>query len=243
MGRVLGAWFLAFFATICAANTPDADKVLQEAEFIRNPQVDYEVSVGLMDVKKGKKEIRTYQTQVKGRDKALVRFLTPVSDQGTKVLMVVDEMWVYLPSAAKPVRVSPRQKLTGNAAYGDVARLNFTGNYKASFKRTDKMKGSSAHVLDLVAIEGKPVTYDRIEYWVDAKTSKPLKALYGTASGKVLREGYFEKFANVLGVNRPTVFRLVDHMEPQHETYLLFKNTKKVSLPDIAFERQNLSRD
>lgn len=236
-------WRLILSSVAALAADPTAEDLLKAAEFIRNPQTDYRVIVGLKDEKGGKKDIRTYQSEIKGRDKALIRFLSPKVDEGTKVLMVEQEMWIYLPSTAKPVRISPSQKLSGNAAYGDVARLNFTGNYRAKLKGKQDYHGKPAYVLDLQAIEGRPVTYDRIEYWIDVASKRPLKALYSTSAGKILREGYFERFAPVLGVERPTLFRLVDHIEPDHVTTLVFKNTQKASLPEIAFERQNLSRD
>jgi len=226
-----------------AAPRPDADALLKAAEYIRSPQEDYRTNIQLSDAKNGANEVHTYEGLIKGHDKALVRFLSPPGDRGTKVLLVDNDMWVYLPTTAKPIRISPRQRLTGNAAYGDIVRLNFIGNYTAKFAREDNFKGRKAEVLELTAIEGKPVTYDRVEYWVDAKTKSPLKALYESSAGKVLREGYFDKFASVMGVKRPTRMTLVDHLEPHHTTILVFSGAKKANLPDLLFEKENFARD
>jgi hypothetical protein len=164
-------------------------------------------------------------------------------DKGTKLLMVDNDMWVFMPSAAKPIRVSARQRLTGNAVYGDVVRLQFVGNYKAEMGKPDHFQGRSAIVLILTAIDGRPVTYDRIEYWIDSATHSPLKALYESADGKILREGYFDTFRTVFGVKRPSHFRLVDHLEPSHVTTIVFSGEKRVKLPDLLFERENFARD
>jgi len=226
-----------------SANAPDADRLLKDAEFIRNPQDDYQVKVNLVDTKNGKKEEHTYETLVKGRHKSLVRFLTPIVDVGTKALMIDDQMWIYVPSTSKPIRIAARQKVMGNAAYGDIVRLSFEGNYKAKIVRNDTYNGKKAVVLDLTAIDGMPVTYDRVEYWVDANSHRPLKTLYQTMSGKTLREGYFEDFANVLGVQRPTHFILTDFLQKDHVTHLVFADAKKASLPDLLFDKQNFGRD
>lgn len=233
-----------FFLTTANADISiSATELLKKAEFIRNPQEDYTGNVSLLDLKKGKKETRTYEIQIKGRTKALVKFITPIVDKGTKLLMVEDQMWVHMPTTAKPIRISPRQRLSGNAAYGDVVRLNFTDNYTVKLKGEAKYEGKKAFILDLTSIDGKLVTYDRVEYWIDSKSQNPLKALYMTAGGKVLREGYFKKFENVLGVSRPTQVVLVDHLEKEHVTQLTFSNAKKADLPDLLFEKQNFGRD
>jgi outer membrane lipoprotein-sorting protein len=236
----LSLFFILFPAALWAS--VDAAKILEAAENIRNPQYDYESLAKVVDVKGGKVDTRIYRNQIKGRSKAIVHFLTPAVDKGTKVLLVEDQMWIYMPSTAKPIRISARQKLVGNAAYGDIARLNFTGNYTAKFLKEATLEGKKAMVLELIAIEGKPVTYDRVEYWVDAQTHNPLKALYMTSSGKILREGYFEKYENVLGVKRPSVFVLKDYLEPKHVTRLIFSHVKKATLPDLLFEKENFER-
>ncbi|MEY4630971.1 MAG: hypothetical protein RIQ81_1091 [Pseudomonadota bacterium] len=225
------------------SSTPPAAEVLEKAEAIRNPTDDYSVDVELHDKKDGKVDVRKYESFIKGRDKALVKFVEPVSESGTRVLMTGPDMYVFVPTSAKPVRVSANQKLTGNAAYGDVARLSFVGNYKAEHKGMEKVGGKDAYVLDLNSLPGRPVTYDKILYWVDAKTMYPLKAHYMTQSGKVIREGTFEDYADVFGVQRPRTFVLKNALRTDHVTVLKFSNPKKKSMPDLMFEKQNLGRN
>lgn len=220
----------------------DAMAVLEKAEKIRNPMEDYSVKVELVDSKDGKTDNRSYETFIKGRDKALVKFVKPVSESGTRVLMSGSDMYVYVPTSAKPVRVSANQKLTGNAAYGDVTRLSFVGNYTATYNRTEKKGGREVIVLDLNSIAGRPVTYDKVEYHVDAKSMYPVKAIYKTRSGKAIREGTFEDYGDIFGVQRPTTFVLKNLLKTNHVTRLKFSGAKSKKLPALMFEKQNLGR-
>jgi hypothetical protein len=231
--------------SLYAAPPSNADATVAKAEEIRCPPEDYVVDVELTDVKSegGKTDTRAYESFLKGKDKALVKFVLPADENRTRVLMVDTDMWVQMPTTAKPVRVSARQKLMGNAAYGDVARLTFVGNYTAKFVREDKFGQEDAWVFDLTAIAGRPVTYDRVEYWVSRATNRPLRAYYQTAAGKIIREGLFEGYAEVFGKSRPQRFVLVDHLRKDHVTTLLFKNPRKKNLPDLLFEKQNLGRE
>jgi len=226
-----------------AAGNVDASRVLEKAEAIRNPGEDYSVEVDLSDTKENKTDLRRYETFVKGRDRALVKFVEPASESGTRVLMTGPDMYVFVPTSAKPVRISANQKLTGNAAYGDVARLSFIGNYSAKHKSVEKVEGRDTYVLELTSIPDRPVTYDKIEYWVDVKSFRPVKAVYMTQSGKAIREGTFEDFGEVFGVQRPRIFVLKNLLRTGHVTRLKFKNPKQKSFPDLMFEKQNLGRN
>ncbi len=225
------------------AATPDANKLMAAAEHIRNPSETYATDVFLEDQVKGKTTKSRYETYCKGRDKALVKFMEPAVDVGTRVLFVDNDMWIYIPTTAKPVRVSPRQKLAGNAAYGDVTRLNFVGNYTAEYLRADTYEKRAAHVLDLTAIKDRPVTYDKIEYWIDKENNRPLRMLYKTMTGKIVRESYFDDYKSLFGVMRPNKFIIVDALDKSHVTTLVFKNTKQRQFADVIFQKQNLGRE
>lgn len=239
---IISAVALALLGLSASAEAIDAGALLKKTERIRNPQRDYSVTVVLKDRSKGKSDLRTFRTLIKGRDKALVKFRKPEIDAGKEVLMVDREMWIYMPKTAKPIRISPRQKLAGNAAYGDIARLNFSGNYSAEFLKKTTYKKQTAIILELRAKKDRPVTYALIEYWIEEGTNRPIKAEFKTQAGKTLKTGYFERYRKVFGVMRPTVLRLVDRLRKGHTTILTFKNARKESLPEIMFEKQNLGR-
>jgi len=235
--------FLSTISSLSMASPPSAETLLKAAEYIRNPQQDYQMTVLLKDRKAAQSDSRKYSCLIKGRDRAIIKFLEPAVDRGTKVLMVENQMYVSTPAAAKPVRISPRQRIAGNAAYGDVVRLNFIDNYSAKLLRSEKHEGREAYVLELNAKDDRPVTYDRVVYWVDKANQRPLKALYQTASGKTIREATFGGYRRVLGAERPTEFVLTDHLERNHVTTLKFEGTRAASLPDLLFDKQNFARD
>ena len=228
------------------AMAESAEKILEAAENIRHPNADYRVTVILesSQIKSGKTKtnVKEFETLIKGKDKALVKYTKPVSDLGKQVLMVESDMWIFMPRSAKPIRVSPKQKVSGNAAYGDIARLNFVGNYTPKLIKTEKFEGQNAHFLSLTAIPGKAVTYSQIEYIVNAISNKPLKAIYKTKAGKPLREGYFEDYLNVFGVSRPTSMRMLDLIRKGNTTVIKFVNATKTKLPNLLFKKQNMGR-
>ena len=90
----------------------------------------------------------------------LVRFADP-NDKGKLMLMVEDAMWLYMPSTSQPIRVTPLQRLSGNASNGDVAQTSLTANYTAALVGDESLEGEPAHVLELTA-KRKSATYQII---------------------------------------------------------------------------------
>src|SRR5690606_12005746 len=186
---------------------------------------------------------RAYETLVNEADVGLVKFLKPESDLGKQLLINSDNMWVKVPNSANPIRISPRQKLTGNAAYGDIVSIDYVNAYSSKFLRSDKYKGKPVFVVELNANPGKLVTYDRIEYYIDQKSKHPLKANFMTKSGKVLRVCEYTDYQKVLGVERPTKLIIENHLNRGHKTIIAFANFKKQNFPAIMFKKENLGRN
>jgi hypothetical protein len=80
----------------------------------------------------------------KGEDANLLEFRAPASDKGKYYLMLNDDMWIYLPSASRPIRISPLQLLAGEASNGDVARTTFRADYQGSLTGEDTVDGRKA---------------------------------------------------------------------------------------------------
>jgi len=226
------------------ASKIDAKSVLEKAETIRNPVDTYKVGVKLADLKEGKEtDVRTYESIIKEGGKTRVNFIAPATEEGKRVLMIENDMWFFAPTTAKPIRIAPRQKIAGNAVYGDIAKLSFTNNYTTKVNRIEKVDGKDVIVLDLDAIEGKPVTYEKVEYWIEAGTNKPLKAIYATRAGKQMRIGHFEKYEAVMGEQRPTQLRIESMIEKDRVSVLTFSNQEKVNVPDQLFDKESLKSE
>lgn len=232
---------ISLISSSLLAEVPDAKSILAAAEVIRNPKVSYVGKIKITDQRPGTADdVRTYKVSSRDNSTAIVDYLTPVTDAGTRVLMVNDDMWVALPKASKPIRVAPKNKVVGNAAYGDIATISYVEGYDPTFKEEKKIENKDVYVLDLKAKDGKNVTYDRIEYWVEKATSRPVKAFYMTSAGKVLREGVFTGYRKVLGMERPLVLVLTNHLDQKLTTKIELVDAEQKSLPQSLFQKSAL---
>lgn len=170
---------------------------------------------------------------------SLVEFLAPLKVKGQKLLMRGENMWFIRSGLRKPVPISARQKLTGQAANGDIASTNYSGDYTATLLREETVFGEECTVLDLKAAN-KWVTYDRIVYWISKKRLVGVKADFYTVSGKVFKSATFE-YENEVSYNGkiiPFINKMIitDALEPSNITIMEYSNIKIEAIPPSTFD-------
>ena len=168
--------------------------------------------------------------------------LTPVRFRGTKLLQVGQNMWLSRPGLQKPIPISPRQRLSGLTANGDVAATNYATDYTASLVRQESVENEACYVFELVA-KSRYCTYDRILYWVSRERKLAVKAQFNAVSGKAIKSATFG-YANTIMVNgqpQPFISRMTisDALTPA-KTDMNYSNVVVQAIPAGTFDVSNL---
>jgi len=217
-----------------AAAAPDAEALLKQSDMFRNGWPSYVMQVKITDYESGKPdEEHRYEVSQKGNDKSYVEFLSP-REKGEHLLMVGDDMWIYLPDTSRPVRITPLERLTGDASNGDVARTNYYADYSAVFVRTEKVGGIECHVLDLAA-RRKGATYQRILYWLRAEDARPVRAEFYLTSGKDIKSATFDDYELIGGRMLLRKLTLYDEIRHNSHSVLEYSGAAPRNLPDKLF--------
>ena len=246
-----------FLATIIlgsglALAAPSAEEILVASDAIRNPGRSFSVTVTLTEFQAGKQVdtstlVSYSRTQAQGGQfSSLLRFVLPARDAGKLMLKNGNDLWFYDPSNKASVRLSPQQRLLGQASNGDVATVNLAKDYKATLAGEEEIQDGErrtrkAHKLALTAIS-PDVTYASIEMWIDAENNRPLKARFFAESSRLLKTAYYRRFQSELGAMRPTETVIIDGLDPQSVTLMRFSDYKARSIPDTWLQRDYLPR-
>lgn len=181
--------------------------------------------------------------RIKAADQASVaEVLDPPSSRGAKILQVDRNMWMSKPGLKKPVAISPRQRLTGQASIGDVAATNYAKDYTATYVREEKVGDEPCHVLDLKS-SNRQSTYDRITYWVSVKRGLAVQAEFLSLSGKKLKSATFEygNKINVAGKSIAFVSRMsIADALTDAKTVMDYSKIKAQAVPSSEFDVGNL---
>lgn len=171
---------------------PDAHSILKDSDQARGgglPGIEWEIRLASRD---GDRVDEPQRIVVKAVDNSSVaETQEPARFKGSRLLQVERNMWLTRPGLAKPIPISPRQRMSGQASNGDIAATNYAGDYDAQMNGSETLDSEPCYVLDLSA-KHKRTTYDRIRYWVSIKRVVGLKAEFYSVSGKLLKTARFE---------------------------------------------------
>ncbi|MGH8260522.1 MAG: outer membrane lipoprotein-sorting protein, partial [Steroidobacteraceae bacterium] len=119
-----------FVAATPGAPTLEAQAILAASDLIRTPQKPFGVSIVLTEYRDGHEldsdtlAVYSKLDRATGRFRTLVRYVAPPRDAGKLVLESGTELWVSDPSSEASIRISPQQRLLGQASTGDVVSVN-----------------------------------------------------------------------------------------------------------------------
>jgi len=237
-------------ATAPAARAESAAEIIAAADRVRNPDQPHRLIDTLTDFTDGKPVSRTTLIVASLEDKStkrfssIVRYIAPARDEGKMVMMDEGKMWFYDPASKASVRLSPQQRLTGQASNGDVVSTNFGRDYTAALvgeetlKDADRADRNTWH-LDLKA-SGEEAVYGRVEYWIERGTYLPVKGKFYADSGRLLKTAYYHKIERQLGADRPTETIIIDAVDPKQVTRMTYSDYRFQDVRREWFQRDAL---
>lgn len=250
------SWNLFLFSLILGTGVawaaPNANEILAASDAIRNPGHPFSVTITLTEFQAGKQvdtsTLGSYSRtrQQGGQFATLVRFVLPARDAGKLMLKNGNDLWFYDPTSKASVRLSPQQRLLGQASNGDVMTVNLAKDYAAKLLGDEDIidgerRTRKAHKLALTAAV-PDVTYASIEMWVDAENNRPLKARFYAESTRLLKTVYYRRFQLQLGAERPTETVIIDGLDPKSVTLMRFSDYKARAIPDAWMQKDYLPR-
>ena len=233
---VLACFFIACALVSHAATpaAPDAEALLKRSDAFRNGWPSFILRVKITHYESGKQdEDKLYEVSQKGTEKSYVEFLSP-REKGQHLLMLGDDMWIYLPDTSRPIRITPLERLNGDASNGDVAHTNYAVDYSPVFLRAEKVGAENCYVLELTA-KRKGATYQRILYWLRVEDARPVKAEFYLTSGKHIKTATFDNYASVGGKIQLRRWTLYDEIRHNSHSVLEYSGSAPRNLPDKLF--------
>jgi len=234
-----------------AASTPDSAMVLlSRSDAIRNPDFSYSTRVVLSEYKAGRvldsMVLRSHvrPAQRKGEYQTLVSFLRPSRDLGKHMLKQGHDLWFYDPASNASIRLSPQQRLLGQAANADVVSTSLAADYAATLdgmeEVTDGERQRRSAAKLLLRASNPAAGYPQVELWVDVATAAPIRARFYSDSGSLLKTIFYRKFRSELGVVRPTEYVIIDGIDPKSVTLMQFDEFRAVDVPAQWMQKDSM---
>lgn len=252
LGACLAAAMVAPVATSNAAGAIDAQTLLTNADAIRNPSGSFSMRIDLSEYRK-----RTLSSSASlvayvkpaansGQYNNLIRFLQPVQDSNKLLLRNGVDLWFFDPASSASIRISPQARLLGQASNGDVMSTNLSKDYAANLVGQEQVadaagvRRTAAHLT--LKAQRPDVTYARADYWIDPQTAQPIKAVFRSAEGRLLKTAFFRKYQTILGRSRPTQTVIIDGLNPDWVTVMTTSQYTQRQIPQTWLQRDYLPR-
>src|SRR3569833_278774 len=166
------------------ATEPGAQEILAATDKVRNPTAAFKFVNELVEYRNGVEDdrlaLQVYSKLDPGSEqyRNLARYTRPARDAGKVILMSGNIMWFYDPAASARIRISPQQRLIGQASNGDVLSINLEKDYKAELVGAEQINDAERKPRqtwhhNLTAATPSAV-YARVEYWVEKDTNYPV---------------------------------------------------------------------
>ncbi len=237
---------VTMLAAVPSAGAPDPEALLRDSDRARGALPEGVTWTVVVDsTEDGETTRRSFLVRARGVD-ALCEALAPPRHKGEVFLFNDRTIWFVKPGLRRPIAISARQRLQGDAATGDITSTNYARDYTGTVAGEDVVDGDAAWRLDLVA-RTKSVTYDRIRYWVSKKRRLGVKAEFLTVSGEIFKTASIEYGVRVrepggAEVDFPSKVTIRDAVGAGNVTTLTYESPRAERHSPAIFNVNNVAR-
>ncbi len=233
-----------FIATNVSAQT--ADEILKKVD--RNMSSENRIFESSMTIH-GKRTSRTISSRSfsVGDKSSFTEYLSPAREQGTKMLKLENQLWIYSPSTDRTIQISGhmlRQSVMGSdLSYEDMMEdRKLTDVYNSEIIGSEEIEGRPTWVLELKA-RVDDVAYAKRKVWIDKDRFIPLKEELFAKSGQLLKRSTLSDVIKVDGRWFPTTIVYKDMLKQGDGTEFKMTSIKfDQEIPDYIFTKAALKQ-
>lgn len=184
--------------------------------------------------------IMQYEVRFSIRDSARSHgvFEKPEREKGREVLRLNDDMWTFVPSVGRSVRVADRDSFAGgDFSNADILRVDWIKKYTVKILKVLP----NQWIIELDA-RTSDAAYARMRLWVDKKSGQPVQQQYYDSLGTLLKRGLYGDEKKFGALSRPGRV-VMENVITRQKSELIILELEHVSrLPDSRFVVDNLGK-
>ncbi len=237
---------LALNLSSLSGQTPDGKEILRSID--KNMSADTRVFTSKMIIH-GRRSVRIIESRswVSGEKKSFTEYLFPSREQGTKMLKLEDQLWIYSPSSDRTILIAGhmlRQSVMGSdMSYEDLMEdKKLTDHYNAVVTGSEKIEDRKCWVITLTAFDPS-VAYQMRKIWVDVERNIPLREELFAKSGTLLKRTGLSDIENINGRWFPKKIVFKDMLKDGEGTEFIIEDIEfNVKIDDYVFSKANLKK-
>ncbi len=189
----------------------------------------------------------TAKTYAEGNKRSFTEYLSPIREQGTKMLKLENQLWIYTPSTDRTIQISGhmlRQSLMGSdLSYEDMMdNRKLTEVYNAEVLDEEVVQDRRTWVLQLTA-RVQDAAYQLQKVWIDCERYVPLKQEMYAKNGQLLKRTELGEVVRIDGRWFPKTILFKDMLRDGQGTEFRITEIKfDQDIPEYFFSRAALKK-
>lgn len=246
MKRMITIFILACSLTTLSAQYPDGKQLLERID--RNMSSENRIFTSTMVIY-GRRSTHTVKmkTWTAGEKQSFTEYLFPAREQGTKMLKLEDQLWIYSPSTDRIIQIAGhmlRQSVMGSdLSYEDLMEDNsLVKQYNAKVTGTELIDGNQCWVVELTAFVPE-IAYQGMKLWVDQERNIPLREEMYAKSGTLLKRTELSNVEKIGNRWYPRKILFRDMLKDGKGTEFIIEEIEfNVAIPEHIFSKASLKK-
>ena len=178
---------------------------------------------------------------------SFTEYLSPAREQGTKMLKLENQLWIYSPSTDRIIQISGhmlRQSVMGSdLSYEDMMDdRKLTDIYSSKVIGNETIDGRNTYIMELTA-KVDDAAYQTQKVWIDVERFVPLKQEMFAKSGQLLKRTTLSDVKQIQGRWFPTSMIYKDVLKEGSGTEFKLTSVKfDQTIPDYIFTKAALKQ-
>ena len=181
-------------------------------------------------------------------DKTFIRVTSPAKEAGTSTLRLGSNMWNYLPSVERVIKIPPSlmlQPWMGSDFSNDdlVRESSLEKDYTHRLDSEVREAGALCYRVVSTPKPNAPVVWGHLVILVGKADAIPRKEEFYDDKGVLQKVLTFEDIRRMGGRTYPTQWKMVSVNKPGHETVLVYNKLEfDRHIPNSVFTQENLQQ-
>lgn len=228
------------------AQNPSAKDILDKID--KNMSSESRIFTSKMVIH-NKRNTRTVESKSwsKGEKKSFSEYLSPPREQGTKMLKLDEQLWIFSPSTDRIIQISGhmlRQSVMGSdLSYEDMMEdPHLLNHYTGKIDSEEKLGDRTCWIISLTATS-TDVAYQTQKLWVDKDRYIPLKKELYAKSGMLLKRMELSDVIQIQSRWFPKRILFKDVLKEGEGTEFIIEDIQfNAEIPDYILSKASLKK-
>jgi len=228
------------------AQNPSAKEIIEKVD--KNMSADSRVFTSKMIIH-NPRNIRTLESRSwsSGEKKSYTEYLSPPREQGTKMLKLADQLWIFSPETDRIIQISGhmlRQSVMGSdLSYEDMMEdPHLLNHYTGKIDGKEIISDRDCWVITLTA-NTPDVAYQTQKVWVDKDRYIPLRKELYAKSGVLLKRMELSDVKQIQGRWYPEKILFKDVLKEGDGTeFQMMEIEFNTKIPEYIFSKASLKK-